>query len=276
MLKAEDICFSYRPENEAAREVLRGVSLQLLPGEWLALLGPNGSGKSTLARQLNGLLLPDSGRVCVDGLYTDDAKDLWRLRAQVGFVFQDPDRQIVGVTVADDIAFGPENLGLPREEIAERVEEAAAATGISELLSRSPHQLSGGQKQRLAIAGALAMRPSYLVLDEPASMLNPSGRRELLALLEKLRRERGLGIVYITHFLEEMMAADRVLLLDAGSAVWEGEPVALLAEQALLERLGMQLPAVSRLAASLSAGGLPGLAGVWRHEDLVEALCRSK
>jgi energy-coupling factor transport system ATP-binding protein len=249
------------------------VSLDLAPAECVVVLGANGSGKSTLAQLANGLLLPGRGRVTVDDLDTSDAEHVREIRQRVGIVLQHPDDQIVATSVEDDIAFGPENLGLPREEIRRRVAEAIDAVGLAGLERREPHLLSGGQKQRLAIAGALAMRPTYLVVDEPCSMLDPVGRAEVLTVLENLRAA-GHGILHITHDLADAWRADRALVLSRGEVEYLGSVSGLLGDEGLLARTGLELPPVAVLAAALRDAGAPVEPGALDADLLAEALWR--
>nr|PZN44683.1 MAG: energy-coupling factor transporter ATPase [Bacillota bacterium] len=250
------------------------VGFRVYRGEFVAVLGRNGSGKSTLARLLNALLLPQEGEVRVDGLDTRDPANLWAIRDRVGMVFQNPDNQIVAAVVEEDVAFGPENQGLPPEEIRRRVEEALAAVGLTALRDRPPHLLSGGQKQRLAIAGALALRPACLVLDEPTAMLDPRGRAEVMATVTRLREEAGVAVVLITHFMDEAARADRVVVMDRGRVVLEGSPREIFAQADRLRALHLDLPPVVALAAELRAAGVPVPPGILTLDELVEALCR--
>lgn len=270
MLEFRGVSYTYPG---ATGPALSDVDLSLAPGEVVVLLGSNGSGKSTLVRLCNALLLPDVGSVSVDGIVSSDARMLWQLRTLVGVVFQDPDNQIVGTVVEEDVAFGPENLGVPREELRLRVDEALAAVGLTGLERREPHLLSGGQKQRLAIAGALAMRPSYLVLDEPTSMLDPQGRRDVLEIVHGLRRE-GTGILHVTHHLQDALHADRVMVLEAGSVSFSGSPAELLTGGFDLAASGLGLPPVWRFAEELRARGLSVPPEARDAHDIAEALWR--
>ena len=253
---------------------LTSVSLDIAPGETVAVLGANGSGKSTLAQLVNGLLLPSSGSVTIDGLRTDDAAVTRSIRELVAVVLQHPDDQIVATTVEDDVAFGPENLGLAREEIRARVDAALAAVGLVGMERREPHLLSGGQKQRLAIAGALAMQPRYLVLDEPTSMLDPEGRRDVSQVVERLG-ESGRGILLITHDLAEVAKADRAVVLDRGTIAFAGSVDELIRRPEVLEACGLETPPMARLAARLRELGIAeAAAGLPDPEGLVDALCR--
>jgi energy-coupling factor transporter ATPase len=271
MIALCDICFTYATTSGASR-ALDGLSLELHPGEHLAVLGGNGSGKSTLVRLVNGLLLAESGTVTVDGIDTRDEARSRDLRSRVGVVFQRPDDQIVATSVEDDVAFGPENLGLARPELRRRVDDALAAVGLTGLERREPHLLSGGQKQRLAMAGALAMQPAYLVLDEPTSMLDPDARNEVLAIVARLRAG-GTGILHVTHDLADVLTADRVLVLERGSIAFEGSMTQLLARPDLLSRCGLEMPPISQLAAHLAERGV-SVADAATPEALVGSLCR--
>lgn len=268
MIELVDVTFTYPG---AGTPALAGVSLTLAPGELVAVVGANGSGKSTLARLCDGLLLPCSGTVLVDGMDTRDGSRAYDVRSRVGLVLQDPDDQIVGTVVEEDVAFGPENLGVPREELRRRVDEAIAAVGLTGLERREPHLLSEGQKQRLAFAGALAMQPAYLVADEPTAMLDPNGRADVLAILGRLVAG-GTGVVHVTHRLADLASASRVVALAAGRIAYAGEPAGLLADAALMARLGVSLPPVAELAASLRALGVGIPADALTPAEVLEAL----
>ena len=270
MLTFSDISFSYR-DSPGADMALSDVDLSIAPGEEVAVLGANGSGKSTLARLANGILLPRTGAVAVDGIDTRDEQRIRELRGLVGIVFQHPDDQIVATSVEDDVAFGPENLGLERDDIRRRVDDAIAAVGLTGLERREPHLLSGGQKQRLAIAGALAMGPRYLVLDEPTSMLDPAGRRGVLAIIARLKGG-GHGILHVTHDLADVATADRAVVLDAGRVAYSGTPEGLFSQSSLLESCGLELPPSVRLASALREFGVPVPRRHVIPETLVEAL----
>lgn len=270
MLHFDDISFSYHTAREGV-QALAGVTLAVAPGEEVAVVGANGSGKSTLARLANGILLPRTGSVAADGIVTSDGDRIRELRGLVGIVYQHPDDQIVATSVEDDVAFGPENLGLPREIIRARVDEAIAAVGLGGLERREPHLLSGGQKQRLAIAGALAMQPTYLVLDEPTSMLDPEGRADVLGIVARLR-SAGHGILHITHDLADVANADRVLVLESGRPAFMGALHELFDRAELLAACGLELPAGVRLAAELRGLGVPVPTDAMTPEALVEAL----
>lgn len=258
----------------AERPALDGVSLTVSGGEFVAVLGPNGSGKSTLARLCNALLLPSAGWVRVDDMDTVEDALVWDIRSRVGFVQQNPENQIVGTVAEEDVAFGPENLGVPPEELRVRVDEALAAVGLTGLERREPHLLSEGQKQRLAIAGALALRPAYLVLDEPTAMLDGVGRADVLEALRGLRH-RGVGMVYVTHHLEDVLEADRVFVLAEGRVAFQGTPLELAADPDRAALLGVDIPPALILARTLRAGGVAVPEDAVTAESIVEALWRS-
>ncbi|MEN3183779.1 MAG: energy-coupling factor transporter ATPase [Atribacterota bacterium] len=274
MISFQDVYFWYgeKEDGDKVVPVLQGISCTLREGEFVVLLGRNGSGKSTLAKHCNGLLLPKRGSVLVDGMDTRDASALWEIRRRVGLVFQNPDNQLVATTVEEDVAFGPENLGLPPAEIRRRVDEALEKVGMIEYKKREPHTLSGGQKQRVAIAGVLAMRPKYLVLDEATAMLDPEGRAELLELLQELRKE--VGILHITHNVEEALLADRVLIIDDGKIVAGGHPREVFLVGRAIERWGLELPQIVDVALLLWKD-YPDLFRVLplSPHELVDALC---
>lgn len=269
MIRLQDVTFAYG----AGPPVLEGVDLTVAPGEMVALVGPNGSGKSTLARLLNGLLLPARGRVLVGGLDTRKAADRREIRRRVGLVFQDPDSQLVASTVAEEVAFGPQNLGWPVAEIRRRVEEALVAVGLAGLEEREVHTLSGGQKQLLAVAGVLAMRPAVLVLDEPASMLDPAARGRLWEAVGRLHREAGLTVVLITHQAEEAARAGRVVVLREGRVVQEGTPQEVFAGPAGWAE-DLDLPPLAELARLLREAGLQSVPPFPQDvEEMVKGLC---
>ena len=242
ILKTENLTFRYTTEEGAAPTVLDGVTLSIKPGEFVAVLGHNGSGKSTLAKHFNAILLPSGGRVYVDGLDTCGEDKLLDIRRQVGMVFQNPDNQIVASVVEEDVAFGPENLGVPSAEIRERVDRALAAVGMADYARHAPHLLSGGQKQRVAIAGVLAMRPRCIVLDEPTAMLDPVGRREVLDTIRYLNREQGITVVLITHHMDEAAQAGRVVVMHDGHIVADDSPALVFQNVDGLRSLGLEVP----------------------------------
>lgn len=270
----EKMCHTYTAHDGGAFTALDMIDLTIQPGEFVAIIGSNGSGKSTLAKHLNALLLPTSGTCKVLGMDTTHADYLWRIRQNVGMVFQNPDNQIVATVVEEDVAFGPENLGVPAREIQQRVTAALAAVGMEEYRQHSPHMLSGGQKQRVAIAGALAMRSRCLVLDEPTAMLDPQGRQEVLSTVCRLHADEKITIVYITHFMEEAVAADRVVVMNQGRIVLEGKPAEVFSQVELLKELGLDVPAAADIAHHLRLQGKPLPPTIITDEELVVALCR--
>ena len=262
---------------DATREdlALDQVGLTVREGEFVAVLGHNGSGKSTLAKHVNALLLPTGGTVWVGGWDTREQRFLWDIRRTAGMVFQNPDNQLIATTVEEDVAFGPENLGIPPAEIRRRVDEALAAVGMADFAQRAPHLLSGGQKQRVAIAGILAMRPRVIVLDEPTAMLDPSGRREVMQTVQRLNREEGITILHITHHMDEAVLADRVLVMEAGRLVLSGTPREVFSRVEEVKALGLDVPQITELAAQLHAMGLPVPKDVLTVDEMVTALCPS-
>ena len=274
-IEIDKVSFSYTGEPGAAEDTaLDEVSLNIAPGEFVAIVGHNGSGKSTLAKHLNGLLLPTSGDVWVAGMNTKDEEHRWNIRQTVGMVFQNPDNQIVAATVEEDVAFGPENLGMAPELIRSRVDEALAVVGMSEYAESPPHSLSGGQKQRVAIAGVIAMRPRCLVLDEPTAMLDPVGRREVMETITRLNEEEGITVVLITHFMDEAVKAHRVVVMDEGRIVQEGPPAAVFQEIALLRELRLDVPPVIELASRLRGRSLALPEEILTVDEMVTALCQ--
>jgi len=268
VISLREISFTYPG---SIRQAISEVALEIFPGQTLAVFGSNGSGKSTLALLMNGLLLPDDGSVVVDGLSTADHASIWEVRSRVGVVFQNPDAQIVGTVVEEDVAFGPENLGVPPEELRVRVDAALQSVGLSGLERREPHLLSGGQKQRLAIAGVLALQPRYIILDEPTAMLDPSGRSDVLEIIARLRDE-GTGVVHITHHVSDLSAADRVLVIRDGRIAFLGTPSELLEEEGLLESFGLTVPPVYEMTSRLRHLGLPVPALTMDADAIVSAL----
>ena len=256
IIRTENLTFRYTTEEGAAPTVLDGVSLSIRPGEFVAVLGHNGSGKSTLAKHFNAILLPTEGKVYVDGMDTCDEDKLLDIRRRVGMVFQNPDNQIVASVVEEDIAFGPENLGVPSAEIRQRVDQALAAVGMAEYARHAPHLLSGGQKQRVAIAGVLAMRPECIVLDEPTAMLDPVGRKEVLDTVKKLNRENGITVVLITHHMDEAAQADRLIVMHDGHIMADGRPEQVFQNVDGLRTLGLEVPEPVALLYELRQSGV--------------------
>lgn len=275
VISVQNLTYRYKTAKEDV-EALSQLSLTINKGEWLAIIGPNGSGKSTLARHLNALLVPEEGTVTVEGMDTREVNFVWQIRQQVAFVFQNPDNQLVATTVEEDVAFGPENLGVPSGEIMARVDEALRCTGMEDYRDLAPHLLSGGQKQRVAIAGALAMRPAYLVLDEATSMLDPQGRQEVLQTLHRLNREMGLTVIFITHFMEEVAWAHRAVVMDQGGIIFLGTPREVFSRGAELAKIGLDVPEVAILAARLKDKGLIADSGILTVDEMVQMLCQLK
>jgi len=267
LIEVEDVSFRYPGSGETL--ALERVSLRIKQGEFIAIIGHNGSGKSTLAKHLNALLIPNSGRVSIQGLDTKNPNLVWQIRQTVGMVFQNPDNQLVATVVEEDVAFGPENLALPPEEIRLRVGEALKTVRMEDFKYRPPHLLSGGQKQRVAIAGILAMRPSYLVMDESTAMLDPAGRKEVLETVVRLNREHGLTIILITHFMDEAAAAHRVLVMDRGQIVMEDVPRQIFTQVEKLHQLGLDVPQMTDLAAGLAKSGLPVTRDILTVDEMV-------
>ena len=251
---------------------LDGIDLQIMPGEFVAVIGANGSGKSTLARHFNALLLPSEGSVNVHGLDTLDENNLWQIRQDTGMVFQNPDNQIVAAVVEEDVAFGPENIGVPTEELKQRVEDALRAVDMLDYREHAPHLLSGGQKQRVAIAGTLALGSRCIVLDEPTAMLDPKGRKEILSTVRKLNREQHITVVYITHFMTEAMQADRVNVMGNGRIKFQGTPRDVFSRVEELEKLGLEAPLAAKFAFELRKSGVKLPQGIITNEELAEAL----
>lgn len=273
LIEIRDLRHTYNPGTPQAVVALDGISLTIERGEFVAVVGGNGSGKSTLAKHLNALLLPTSGEVRVDGFDTRNRTAVWDIRQRVGMVFQNPDNQLVATVVEEDVAFGPENLGIPPAEIALRVEAALAAVDMQAYRRHAPHLLSGGQKQRVAIAGVLAMRPQCLVLDEVTTMLDPEGRREVLETVQRLNAS-GVTVVNITHAMDEAALAGRIIALDAGRIALEGPPARVFARPADLEAMGLSLPLVPALAHALREDGAPIEEGILSAGALADALLR--
>ena len=251
---------------------LDGIEMQIRPGEFVAVIGANGSGKSTLARHFNALLLPTEGSVIVHGMDTLDETNLWQIRQDTGMVFQNPDNQIVAAVVEEDVAFGPENIGVPTEELRKRVEEALKAVDMLDYREHAPHLLSGGQKQRVAIAGTLALGSNCIILDEPTAMLDPKGRKEILDTMLKLNKEQRITVVYITHFMTEAVLADRVIVMDKGQIKFQGTPQEVFSRVDELEKLGLEAPLAAKIAFELRKSGVKLPPGIITNEELAEAL----
>lgn len=276
MGKAEikDLEFQYEMTDAEPVKVLRGINLELKKGEFTAVLGHNGCGKSTLAKHLNAILLPTGGTVYIDGIDTKDEDKVFDIRQRVGMVFQNPDNQIVTTIVEEDVAFALENLGVEPHEMRKRVDEALKAVNMYEYREHAPHQLSGGQKQRIAIAGVIAMRPEFIVLDEPTAMLDPQGRKEVIATIRRLNQEYGISVVLITHYMDEAVKADRVIVMDDGRTVMDGTPKEVFLRVEELKKLGLDVPQVTELVWELKKSGLDIDIDVINEEECVNALMK--
>ena len=279
MIKTDKLVFEYAKRDEEGNIIGKSraideVSLDIEPGQFIAILGHNGSGKSTLAKHMNALLVPSDGTMWVDGMDTKEDEHLWDVRQSAGMVFQNPDNQIIGTVVEEDVGFGPENLGVPTEEIWQRVEDSLKAVGMIECRHHSPNKLSGGQKQRVAIAGVMAMRPKCIVLDEPTAMLDPNGRKEVLRSVMELRKREHITVILITHYMEEVVDADHVFVMDHGHVVMQGTPREIFSQVDTLKHYRLDVPQVTILADELRKRGLDIPAGVLKKEELVEILCR--
>ncbi len=281
MIRTEKLTFDYAKTNEEGnveswKRAVDGVDLEVRSGEFIAILGHNGSGKSTLAKHINAILLPTEGTLWVDGMDTKDEDKLWDIRQDAGMVFQNPDNQIIGTVVEEDVGFGPENLGVPTDEIWERVEESLKAVGMLKYRKHSPNRLSGGQKQRVAIAGVMAMHPRCIVLDEPTAMLDPHGRKSVIRTVQKLNREEQITVILITHYMEEVIEADRVIVMDDGKVVMQGTPREIFSQVNRLKELRLDVPQATLVAYELQKKGFPLRNGILSNEELVEELCQLK
>lgn len=272
ILEFKNVTFTYDEELPDAPPAVRDITLTLGRGEFVAVLGHNGSGKSTLAKLANAILTPTSGKVFAAGFDTSDESLLYDIRSKIGMVFQNPDNQIVATIVEDDVAFGPENLGVPPGEIRARVDDALKSVDMYDLRLREPYKLSGGQKQRVAIAGVIAMRTDCIVLDEPTSMLDPRGRSEVMETVKKLNRELGITVVFITHFMNEAVEADRVIVMDGGAILLDGTPPQVFSRVDVLERSGLGIPQAAKLCASLRTDGVELPDGILTVRECVDAL----
>ena len=279
IIKAAKLAFDYLRYDEdgnveATQRAVDGVDLDIQAGEFVAVLGHNGSGKSTFAKHINALLLPTEGTIWIDGIDTSKEPELWKVRQKAGMVFQNPDNQIIGTVVEEEVGFGPENLGVPTDEIWKRVENSLRAVGMLERRKDSPNKLSGGQKQRVAIAGVIAMEPKCIVLDEPTAMLDPNGRKEVIEAVEQLRKEKNVTVILITHYMEEVIDADQVFVMDEGHVVMHGTPKEIFSRVDELKKYRMDVPQVTMLADALIQKGVPLPKGILRREELVDALCQ--
>lgn len=277
IIKAANLVFDYirRDEEDKVEEVNRAidhVDLEIEKGSFVAVLGHNGSGKSTLAKHINGILLPTEGTIWVSEMDTADEEHLWDVRKTAGMVFQNPDNQIIGNVVEEDVAFGPENIGVPTEEIWQRVAQSLKAVGMTTYRKKSPNRLSGGQKQRVAIAGVMAMKPQCIVLDEPTAMLDPNGRQDVIRTVHELNRAEGITVLLITHYMEEVIDADRVIVMDEGKVVMDGTPKEVFSQVDQLKGYHLDVPQVTELAYELKKSGVSLPDGILRKEELMEAL----
>ncbi|MCC8025238.1 MAG: energy-coupling factor transporter ATPase [Clostridium sp.] len=277
IIKAARLVFEYirRDEEENIEEVNRaidGLDLEIEKGDFVAVLGHNGSGKSTFAKHINGLLMPTEGTVWVGDMDTRDEEHIWDVRKTAGMVFQNPDNQIIGNIVEEDVGFGPENIGVPTEEIWKRVDESLKAVGMAAYRLQSPNKLSGGQKQRVAIAGVMAMKPECIILDEPTAMLDPNGRKEVIRTIHELNRAEGITVLLITHYMEEAVEADRIVVMDGGKAVMDGKPREIFSKVTELKSHGLDVPQVTELAFELKEAGMPLPDGILSREELVREL----
>lgn len=277
MIKSENLTYKYFHEDDNEEKfAVNDVNLNVERGEFLVVLGHNGSGKSTMAKLMNALLLPSSGTIYINGMDSKDSDNLWKIRSSAGMVFQNPDNQLVATIVEEDVAFGPENLGVEPKEIRERVDSSLKKVGMYEYRRHAPHLLSGGQKQRVAIAGILAMRPKCIVLDEPTAMLDPSGRKEVIRTIKELNKEYGITIVLITHYMEEAVEADRIVVMDDGKVLMEGKPRDVFSNVREMKQIGLDVPQVTELAYELKKSGINVSEKILTINEMVDALCQLK
>lgn len=281
MIQAEELVYEYEKRDDEGNVVgmhraVDGVDIDVRPGQFVAILGHNGSGKSTLAKHMNAILVPTGGTMWVNGRDTKDPNELMNVRQSAGMVFQNPDNQIIGTIVEEDVGFGPENLGVPTDEIWQRVEESLKAVGMYKYRKHSPNKLSGGQKQRVAIAGVMAMHPRCIVLDEPTAMLDPHGRKSVIETVKKLNKEEGITVILITHYMEEVIEADHVFVMDDGNLVMDGTPREVFSQVEKLKELRLDVPQATLLAYELQKKGFPLRDGILSNEELVEELCQLK
>ena len=279
IIKAFKLGFDYLKYDEdgnveATQRAVNDVILDIEAGDFVAVLGHNGSGKSTLAKQINALLIPSEGTMWVDDMDTAKEPELWKIRQKAGMVFQNPDNQIIGTVVEEDVGFGPENMGVPTDEIWKRVDDSLKKTGMTAYRYQSPNKLSGGQKQRVAIAGVVAMRPSCIVLDEPTAMLDPNGRKEVLKAVSELNKKENVTVVLITHYMEEVIHANKVYVMDGGNVVMQGTPREIFSQVETLKKYRLDVPQVTLLAHELHKAGVDIPEGILTKEELVGALCR--
>ncbi|MBU3188573.1 energy-coupling factor transporter ATPase [Clostridium bowmanii] len=277
MVVCNDLVYKYpQSEDEQPKVAIDGLNLEVNKGEFLVVLGHNGSGKSTFAKHINALLIPTDGQVYVDGLQTSKESNLWDIRKVAGMVFQNPDNQIVATIVEEDVAFGPENLGLEPKEIRKRVDDSLKNVGMYEYRKHAPHLLSGGQKQRVAIAGILAMMPKCIVFDEPTAMLDPFGRKEVIRTIKEINKKYGITIILITHNMEEAVEADRIVVMDNGKIVMNGIPREIFRNVATMKKIGLDVPQVTELAYELKQSGINIASDILTINEMVNALCQLK
>ena len=279
IIKAVKLAFDYLKYDEdgnvqETQRAVDGVDVDIREGQFVAILGHNGSGKSTFAKHINALLLPSDGTIWIDGINTLEEPELWKVRQKAGMVFQNPDNQIIGSVVEEDVGFGPENMGVPTMDIWKRVNESLEKTGMTAYRHHSPNKLSGGQKQRVAIAGVMAMRPKCIVLDEPTAMLDPNGRKEVLAAVHQLNKQENVTVVLITHYMEEVIDADHVIVMDDGHVAMEGTPREIFSQVETLKKYRLDVPQVTLLAHELKQSGVEIPDGILTTEELVNALCQ--
>lgn len=276
MIECKNVVFKYSTGEEIEKLAIDGLNLEVNEGEFLVVLGHNGSGKSTVAKHMNALLVPTEGTVIVNGLDTSDENNVWDIRATAGMVFQNPDNQLVATIVEEDVAFGPENLGVPPEEIRKRVDEALERVGMSEYKKHAPHLLSGGQKQRIAIAGILAMQPKCIIFDEPTAMLDPSGRKEVLDTIIDLNRNYGITVILITHYMDEAAKADRIVVMDKGKLILDGKPRDVFSNVEKMKNIGLDVPQVTELSYELQKVGINIDTRILDVNEMVNAICQLK
>ena len=277
MIECKNLVFKYTAsENQEEKIAINDVNLQITEGEFIAILGHNGSGKSTMAKHMNALLIPTDGKMLVNKMDTSDMNNLWNIRETAGMVFQNPDNQLVATIVEEDVAFGPENLGVPPEEIRKRVDEALERVGMSEYKKHAPHLLSGGQKQRIAIAGILAMQPKCIIFDEPTAMLDPSGRKEVLDTIIDLNRNYGITVILITHYMDEAAKADRIVVMDKGKLILDGKPRDVFSNVEKMKNIGLDVPQVTELSYELQKVGINIDTRILDVNEMVNAICQLK
>ena len=281
IIKIKDLIYEYARHDdegnvESVVRAVDNVNLDVKKGEFIAVLGHNGSGKSTMAKHINAILIPTEGTVWIAGKDTSKAENIWDIRQSSGMVFQNPDNQIIGTVVEEDVGFGPENIGVPTEDIWKRVDDALRAVGMTAYRHHSPNKLSGGQKQRVAIAGVVAMKPQCIVLDEPTAMLDPMGRKEVIATVRELNEKEHVTVILITHYMEEVIGADKVFVMDSGKVVMQGYPREIFSQVEKLKKYRLDVPQVTELAYELKQEGIPLTDGILTIEELVDELCRLK